>query len=128
MRLETSEQLIVSAADETAVRALYQELMHGWNKGSGEAYAAVFAEDGDLIGFDGTHFNGRREIAQSHQPLFETHLKGTRLVGQIAGIRFLSPEVVLMHAVGGTIMRGKSLPSPERDSIQTLVAMKRGGV
>jgi hypothetical protein len=32
-----------------------------------------------------------------------------------------------MHAVGGTLMRGKTEPSPERDSIQTLVAVKRNG-
>ncbi|MDQ3960168.1 MAG: SgcJ/EcaC family oxidoreductase [Pseudomonadota bacterium] len=101
--------------------------MHGWNQGSGEAFAAAFAEDGDLIGFDGTHLKGRQEIARFHQPLFETHLKGTRLVGQVTSVRFLSPEVTLMHAAGGTVMRGKSAPSPERDSIQTLVAMRDGG-
>jgi uncharacterized protein (TIGR02246 family) len=42
-------------------------------------------------------------------------------------VRFLSPDVALMHAVGGTVMRVKSAPSPEQDSIQTLVATKRGG-
>lgn len=113
--------------DEAAVRALYQQLMDAWNTSSGEAYAAPFAEDGDLIGFDGTHFKGRQEIAPFHQRLFDTHLKGTRLVGQVTSVRFLSPDVALMHAVGGTVMRGKSAPSPERDSIQTLVATKRGG-
>jgi hypothetical protein len=30
-----------------------------------------------------------------------------------------------MHAVGGTVMRGKSEPVPERDSIQTLVATRQ---
>jgi hypothetical protein len=34
---------------------------------------------------------------------------------------------MLMHAVGGTIMRGKSQPAPERDSIQTLVAVRQHG-
>ena len=42
-------------------------------------------------------------------------------------MRFLSPDVALMHALGGTVMRGKSRPAPERDSIQTLVAIKRNG-
>ena len=42
------------SADEVAVRALYQQLMDGWNQGSGDAFAAVFTEDGDLVGFDGT--------------------------------------------------------------------------
>jgi hypothetical protein len=32
-----------------------------------------------------------------------------------------------MHAVGGTILRGKSEPAPGRDSIQTLVATKHAG-
>jgi uncharacterized protein (TIGR02246 family) len=115
------------AADEAAVRALYQQMMDGWNQGSGKAFAAPFADEGDFIAFDGTHFKGRSEIASSHQPLFDKWLKGTRLVGQVTSIRFLSPEVALMHATGGTVMRGKSAPSPERDSIQTLVATKRGG-
>jgi hypothetical protein len=39
----------------------------------------------------------------------------------------LSPNVALMHAVGSAIMRGKSVPSPERDSIQTLVATRQNG-
>ena len=115
------------SADEAAVRALYQQLMDGWNQGSGDAFAAVFTEDGDLIGFDGTHFKGRQEIAPFHQRLFDKWLKGSRLVGQVKDVRFLSPDVALLHAVGGTIMRGKTRHSPERDSIQTLVATRQNG-
>src|SRR5215204_5672880 len=36
------------------------------------------------------------------------------------------PDVALVHAAGGTIMRGKAKTSPERDSIQTLVAVREG--
>ena len=115
------------SADEAAVRALYQQLMDGWNQGSGEAFAAVFTEDGDLVAFDGTHFKGRQEIAPFHQQLFDKWLKGSRLVGEVKDVRFLSPDVALMHAVGGTVMRGKSEPVPERDSIQTLVATRQEG-
>ncbi len=116
-----------NSADEAAVRDLYQQLMDGWNQGSGAAFAAVFTQDGDLVAFDGTHFKGRQEIAPFHQQLFDKWLKETRLVGQVEHVRFLSPEVALMHAVGSTVMRGKSEPSPERDSIQTLVATRQGG-
>ena len=114
-------------ADEEAVRGPYRELMDGWNRGSGEDFAAVFTEDGDLVAFDGTHFEGRAEIAPFHQELFDKWLKGTRLVGRVKDVKFLSPDVALMHAVGSTVMRGKSEPSPERDSIQTLVAVRRDG-
>jgi uncharacterized protein (TIGR02246 family) len=136
------QQSTTTAADEAAVRAIYQQMMDAWNQGSGKAFAAVFTEDGDLIGFDGTRFRGRQEIAPFHQRLFDTYLKGTRLVGHVTSVRFLSPDVALMHAFGGTVkervparsgrageklMRGKSAPAPERDSIMTLVVTKTGG-
>jgi uncharacterized protein (TIGR02246 family) len=114
-------------ADEAAVRVLYRELMEGWNRGSGEAFAAVFTDDGDLVGFDGTHLKGRAEIATFHQELFDKWMKGTRLVGQVKDVRFLSSDVALMHTVGSTVMRGKTEPAPERDSIQTLVATRQSG-
>jgi uncharacterized protein (TIGR02246 family) len=114
-------------ADVEAVRDLYRELMDGWNRGNGEDFAAVFTEDGDLVAFDGTHFKGREEIAPFHQGLFDKWMKGTRLVGRVKDVRFLSPDVALMHAVGSTIMRGRTAPSPERDSIQTLVAVRHDG-
>jgi uncharacterized protein (TIGR02246 family) len=112
--------------DEEPVRALYDRLMDGWNAGDGRAFAAPFLDDGHLVAFDGTHFDSRAQIAQFQQELFDTHLKGTRLVGTVTGVRFLGPHVALLHAVGGTIMRRKSEPAPERDSIQTLVAVRTG--
>jgi uncharacterized protein (TIGR02246 family) len=116
-----------NAVDDVAVRALYQQLMDAWNEGSAEAYAELFAEDGVLVGFDGTAFEGRQEIVAFHQPLFEKWLKGTRLVGDVTRVQFLVPNVALMHAIGGTILRGKSKPHPSRASIQTLVAVQNHG-
>lgn len=127
MSSSRSEHDVSRAVDEAEIRRLYEEFMEGWNRGSAQAFAAPFTEDGDLIGFDGTHLNGRREITSFHQPLFDKWLKGTRLVGEVKTVRFLSPDVALMHAIGGTVMRGKSEPSPERNSIQTLVARREGG-
>jgi uncharacterized protein (TIGR02246 family) len=126
MSTQTAQRIDSHFAEETAVCALYQQLIDGWNDGSSEAFAAPFAEDGDLIGFDGTHLKGRQKIAPFHGRLFGAYLKGTRLVGRIKSVRFLSPDVALVHAVGGTLRRGKSDPSPKRDSIQTLVAVRRG--
>ena len=62
------------SADEAAIRALYQQLIDGWNKGSGEAFAAPFAEDSDLVGMDGTHLKGRQEIISFNQQLFDTYV------------------------------------------------------
>ena len=125
MQTQTIPSIVSS--DEAAIRDLYYQLMAGWNHGSGEAFAAPFTETADFVAFDGSRFKGRQAIAQFHQPVFDTHLKGTRLVGDVTGVRFLSSEIALVHALGGTVMRGKSAPTADRDSIQTLVAIKSGG-
>lgn len=113
--------------DETAIHALHQQMMKGWNIGSGAAFSATFSEDAHLIGFDGTHLVGHSVIADFQQRLFDKWLKGTRLVGRLERIQFLSPDIALVHAVGTTVMAGKTQPRPERDSIQTLVATKHDG-
>lgn len=122
-----SYTLSSAADDEAAIRNLYQQLVDGWNAASGDAFAAPFEEEGDLVGFDGTHFKGRQEIALFHQHLFDMFLKGSRLVGKVRSVRFLTSDVAIMHTVGGTVMAGQSDLEPERNSVQTLVAVKRNG-
>jgi uncharacterized protein (TIGR02246 family) len=95
---QTSKQ---STDDEAAIRSLY--------------FCSAFAEDGDLVGFDGTHLKGRQQIASFHQQLLDTYVKGSRLVGKIRNVRFLAPDVAIMHVVGGTIMKGQHDIEPERN-------------
>jgi hypothetical protein len=70
---------------------------------------------------------GREQIASVHQELFDRWLKGSRLVDERTEVRFVAPDVAIVHALGGTVMRGKAEPAPERDSIQTLVAVRGDG-
>ena len=110
--------------DEAQILALFDDLLDDWGKGDGEAYGSRFTGDADYVAFDGTHTTGRQQIATSHQELFDKYLKGTRLTGRVLSIKFVGPDVALVHATGGTMMRGKTEPSPERNSIQTLVAVR----
>ena len=114
-----------TAADEFAVRDLFAELLAAWGRGDGQAYGALFTDDADYVAFDGSITKGRRAIAETHQRLFDTWLKGTRLVGQIDSLRFLDADAAVIVANGGTLMRGKV--RPVRPSAQTLVAAKRDG-
>ena len=50
-----------------------------------------------------------------------------RLVGEVTDVRLLPNDVAVMHASGGTVLRGKASPAPERASIQTLGAVRREG-
>jgi uncharacterized protein (TIGR02246 family) len=121
-----NHQTTTLQADEAKIRALFEYLLGDWGRGDGEAYGSRFTEDADYIAFDGTRTRGRREISASHQQLFDKFLKDTRLTGRILSIKFPNPDVALVHATGGTILRGKTEPSPERASIQTLVAVREG--
>src|SRR5688500_7169171 len=113
--------------DDTAVRTLFQRLLDTWGRGDGPGYGALSTDEADYVGFDGSRTVGRQAIAESHQRLFDTWLKGTRLTGRIQGVRFLCPDVALVHATGGTIFPGEAAPRPSRDSIQTLVAVRCDG-
>ena len=115
-----------ASADEQAVRGLFRQLLEAWGRGDGPAYGALFTEDADYVAFDGSNRRGTRAIATEHQQLFDTWLKGTRLVGQIDSLRFLGPNVALVHASGGTIFPGQKDERGRRPSIQTLVAVRRG--
>jgi uncharacterized protein (TIGR02246 family) len=119
--------MLPDVSDDEQIRALHREVLDGWNRGDGAAFAAPFREDAVFIGFDGSVFRGRQEIADGHQPLFDRWLRGSRLVAERTDVTLLSDDVAVVHATGGTIMRGKSRPAPERDSIQTLVAVRDGG-
>jgi uncharacterized protein (TIGR02246 family) len=104
-------------ADATAGRGLFQQLLDAWGRGDGPAYGAGFTDDADYVAFDGSHTVGRPAIAESHQQLFDTWLRGTRLTGRIETVRFLGPDVALVHATGGTIFAGEAASRPSRDSI-----------
>src|ERR671934_2060831 len=127
MNTQTSKVSDSRAGEEASIRILYQQLMDGWNKGSGNDFAAPFTDDSDFVGFDGTYLKGCQEIASFHQQLFDRFVKGSRLVGKIRGIRFLTLDVAVMIAVGGTVVAGQSDIDPDRNSIHTLVAVKRDG-
>jgi hypothetical protein len=43
------QEATASRADANEVRSLFMRAMEGWNVGSGEAFAAPFAEDADFV-------------------------------------------------------------------------------
>jgi uncharacterized protein (TIGR02246 family) len=112
--------------DEIEVCALYRQILDGWNKRSGDAFAAPFAEDGEIIGFDGSQHTGRAEIASAPQHIFADHITPT-YVGKVKSTRLLAPEVAVVRAIAGLVPPGQADLEPKLNSVQTLVATKRDG-
>jgi uncharacterized protein (TIGR02246 family) len=113
--------------DEKAIRGLVERMSEAWAKGDGRAFAAVFAADADYVVFDGTRLQGRKAIGEAHQRLFDTVLKGTRLGGRVTSVRFLTPDAAVVHGEGGVLRPGEAEVSARQRSVQTLVAVRRGG-
>jgi len=114
------------STDETGVRELYQQLLDGWNKRSADVMADPFDEEGELIGFDGSHFTGRTEIASHLRQIFADHPTAA-FVAKICGVRFLGPEVAILRAIAGMVPPGQTDIEPKLNTHHTLVAVKREG-
>jgi uncharacterized protein (TIGR02246 family) len=111
---------------ETAVRELYHRVLEGWNRHSAEDFAAPFAQDGEVVGFDGSQISGRAEIAAEMGRIFADHETGT-YVGKVRGVRALGSEAAVLHAVAGIVPAGQSDLEPKLNSVQALVAERRDG-
>jgi uncharacterized protein (TIGR02246 family) len=113
--------------DEQALHSLYQQLIEAWNNGDGQAYGAVFTPDASYVDVTGTNTQGRQAISASHQHLFQTFLKGSQLVATITSIRFLRPDVALLHIQGNTLLPGQAELAPDRATLETAIAVKEQG-
>ena len=109
------------------IRALYAEFLDGWNRRSGAAVAAGFADDGDIIGFDGSHHqrpavHRRRPPADLRQP--PDRRPTSALVRSVRPIATASP-CSIAHA--GTSRQGGNDFDPSLHAVHTLVAVDEGG-
>lgn len=61
-----------------------------------------------------------------HQELFDRWLRGSRLVADRPDVTFLSSDVAGIHAVGGTIVGGRSDPAPQRTTCLIRASISHG--
>jgi uncharacterized protein (TIGR02246 family) len=110
-----------AAADETLIRASVQQMEDGWNTKSGSLFAKPFAEDADYVVINGRHLQGRALIEESHQQIFDTIFKNTRISLSVKQIRFLRSDVAVVHVNGH---RESSETSLHQSGVLTLVMTK----
>jgi len=109
-----------------AASDLYFALLEAWNRHDAAAYAALFTEDGYVVGFDGSEMSGREEIEQSLSAIFADHETG-RYVAKVRGERTISDDVAMLSAIAGLVPAGQSDLNPQLNAIQTLVAKRESG-
>lgn len=111
---------------EVALQALYRAVLAAWNVDDADAFAAPFANGGQVIGFDGSEITGRARIAEQMAAIFADHATGS-YVGIVRSVRPLGADAALLRAVSGVVPAGESNLKPELNAIQSLVAERRDG-
>ena len=110
-----------TSADETAIRNCTNTMVEGWNSKSGKLFAKCFATDADYVVINGTHLQGQDKIAEGHQRIFDTIYKDSILGLTIKQIRFLRPDIAVVHILTTNTPK----PGAEKsNTIITLVMMK----
>jgi uncharacterized protein (TIGR02246 family) len=115
-----------SDKDEAAVRQVVQQVQDGWNAHDGKAFAAPFAADADYVVVNGMSLKGREAIEQGHTAIFASIYKESHNVGTVKSVRFLRPDVAVVHVewnlefrAGGETRKGHAM--------NTMVMTKEGG-
>lgn len=111
---------------ENDVRALYDQLIAAWNDHEGEAMAKPFAEDGVIIGFDGSISSGRETIGAEMSTIFADH-KTARYAVKVESVRLLGPQAMILRAIAGLVPPGQTSINSETNSYQTLIAEEQQG-
>ena len=106
-----AQKASVKAADKAAIRANVEQMVKGWNAKNGADFAKPFAEDADYVVINGMQIKGREVIAKSHQNIFDTFYKNTNIELFVQQIRFLRPDVAVVHVTGAA-------KTPQADSSQ----------
>lgn len=112
--------------DESEIRQLQARQQDAWNRHDAQAYAALFADDGEVVNVVGWWWKGRCEIERQLTAAFAIVFRESRLtVGDVA-VRFLARDVAIAH-VRWTMEGARTPPSiPEpRQGIQIQVLHKR---
>jgi uncharacterized protein (TIGR02246 family) len=118
------QEHIVSEEDD--VRSVYHGLLDAWNTRDAAAYAALFDDGANVVGFDGSQMTGRSEIETTLAQIFAHH-QTAAYVSRVREVRRLTPDVTILRAAVGMVPPGQTDINPAVNAIQTLVAVRRDG-
>jgi uncharacterized protein (TIGR02246 family) len=129
---DTFDPIVCSVADATSsstppdgVEQLYRRLLQAWNECDAEDFGALFADEGSLVGFDGTSVESRGAITAHLRSIFAEH-RPPRFVAKVRQVRPLAPGVALLRSVTGLAARDTAELMPEGNAVQTLTAVEAG--
>lgn len=103
--------------------ALYTDLLETWNRRDADAFAALFADNGNCVGFDGSQLNGRPHIAAELSSIFASYPTAA-FVAKVREVRDIDVQTVLLRAIVGMVPPGQKDLNPAVNAAQSLLVVK----
>ena len=89
-----------STRTDDIARAVLRRLEDAWNRGDGQAFGAVYAEDAYFVTIRGEHLRGRGQIAGGHGGIFATIYAGSTNRMELIDARRIAENVVVSTSTG----------------------------
>src|ERR671932_2275886 len=86
----------ISAKDEAALRAMVATYVAAWNRGDGDGFASVFADDADFTSIRLDQISAHAAIAAAHNQIFATIYNGTRIDATLERVRPLREDLAVL--------------------------------
>jgi uncharacterized protein (TIGR02246 family) len=111
--------------DEEAIRGIIAATTDAFSKHDARAWAQYCTEDAQLVTVRGESMKGRAQIEKGLATIFETRGRNVRLKTMDVSVRFIRPDVALVHVtneLGGLLSpEGRTQPSHQELSIRVFV-------
>ena len=120
---------VAQQQDAAAIRQVQASQAAAWNQHDAQAYANLFAEDGDVVNAVGRWWRGRPEIERKLHEDFEVVFGQSTLTITDVDVKFLGPSMAVAH-VRWTMVGAKTpsnMPEP-REGIQLQILTKQPSV
>ena len=118
-------QNIGVSEDEAAIKNLMAEMTNGFNNHDAKAATRMYAPDGDFVSVRGEAANGAADVEAKLAAILATRAKNASLKTLKMKIRFIRPDVALVHVtneLGGLVnSSGQTLPTHQEMSLRVLV-------
>jgi uncharacterized protein (TIGR02246 family) len=110
-------------AHDQEIASTYAKLLAAWNAQDAAGMAALFAEGGAQVGFDGSEAQGPQTIRQQLEPIFRDH-PTKRFVHVVREVRQVTADVVMLRAIAGMVPRDSLELDESKNVVQSLVVRK----
>jgi uncharacterized protein (TIGR02246 family) len=100
------------------VEWLYRTALERWNERDAAGFAALFDDDGHVVGFDGSEMDGRAEIRSALQAIFADH-ETAAYVAKVRDVRLVARDVAVLCGArwDGSAPNAHAQPGCERDPV-----------